>query len=25
MGYFSVSLPGKGTHYLKTTANYPFC
>jgi hypothetical protein len=25
MGYSSASLPGKGTHYLKTTANYPFC
>jgi hypothetical protein len=25
MGYSSVSFPGKGTHYLKTTANYPFC
>jgi hypothetical protein len=25
MGYSSASLPGRGTHYLKTTANYPFC
>jgi hypothetical protein len=25
MGYSSASLPGRGTHYLNTTANYPFC
>jgi len=25
MGYFSTSLPGRGTHYLTNTANYPFC
>jgi hypothetical protein len=25
MGYSSASLPGRGTHYLKTTSKYPFC
>jgi hypothetical protein len=25
MGYSSASLPGRGTHYLNTTASYPFC
>jgi hypothetical protein len=25
MGYPSASLTGRGTHYLNTTANYPFC